>query len=215
MQLGPDYVDWKYPTIFFSAMVTTLVFLPPLIYSYTKNVLNDILPLPEIEASALDNDKRAILRYYFTTDQIVFCWVIFIFFSLFCGIFRLAEGPGSLPHIQICWLVFSILILAVSIATWFSKERLSLWGFGIGRFWITFVAIYSLVPIASVLSFNGIWADDFVMNFDDVALFMLAISIGYYILWWASSLLSRPMQTLIGMRGAQGKPCDGKEVKET
>jgi hypothetical protein len=193
---------WEHSNIFFASMLILLTFLPPLIYNYSKNLLDKALNAFKNKTKDSIKKRDIVIKYYFMVDQIVYIWVIYILFCLFCALFKLLSTGeiNFFNKILLAWLIYTVLIIIISIVTFFWDARLIKWGKKEGRIWICIVAIYAYGPITFLLSLKGMFKLKLESNFNNTSLWMIAIALGFYILWWIASIWTKPMQAFIDLK---------------
>lgn len=197
-------------TYLFKCLFTLLVFAPPLIYSYSKNLLDKAL---ELYNKDTDNAK-SILTYYYFTDQITYIWVLYVLFCLFVALIELSHLSWFSEIVIMGWITYVVIVFGLSIWVWGWAKRMKSWKTE-GKVCIAIVGVYSVFPISSVLfyyrvfanlerNFNNTFLSGFIdeaeKNFDSIFLWMFGIALGYYLLWWASSLIKLPMQAFIDLK---------------
>jgi len=189
--------------IFFAFQATMLVFVPALIYSYSKNLIMRVPDSKENPVNKKSQDFKNIIFYFYFSDQVVFNWVIFLIFSLLSGLFILDSFPCFHKIGVILWITYSCLIIFVAGYTYFSLRKdwrntknTAPWNCrNCGRLWIFLISLYSLAPAIFLIYYvrgeNNILFELSAMGF----------SLGFYF-WWhfIGGLIYEPLTSIIKLK---------------
>ncbi len=179
--------------IFFTFQVAMLVFIPALVYTYSKNLLVHLADNPEKKPVTDDRKalKKKILFYFYFSDQVVFDWAVYLMFSLLCGLFILGDFKCFHKVGILLWVIYILIVLAIGAYS-LCKMRTK---WKQGRLWIVLISSYAILPAPFLMY----WITK--ENGKLFQLFSMGFSLGFYF-WWhiVGGWLYVPLTSLIGLK---------------
>lgn len=167
-----------------AGLISILVFVPPLVYSYAKDLVQTAKTLDE-------NLKRRTKHYFFATDQIAYTWGIHAAYGILIGFWIVMYDTRCVPWIIGTYIVLAAISFGISLIV-LCGERRHEWGCIQSFTWVLLVFLWTV-------GMNGVALLRLMRCVNIEAMVLLLCwtfihGLGYFVMWWGASLVYRPLE---------------------